>query len=101
MKLPPLSDDRGLYNAETGKLRDYVRIDEKTPPMFFAHAFDDRVPVQNCLLPYLALKQAGVPSELHIYDRGGHGYGLRPTDEPVTHWPARCAEWLSAAKIVR
>jgi acetyl esterase/lipase len=90
----------GFYDPEAGKLREHVQIDAQTPPMFFAHAFDDNVPVQNSVLPFLALKQAGVAAELHVYDRGGHGYGLRPTDQPVTRWPERCAEWLRAAGIV-
>jgi hypothetical protein len=45
---------------------------------------------------FLALKKLGVPSELHIYDAGGHGYGLRRDEKfPVTTWPARCEDWLA------
>jgi hypothetical protein len=42
----------------------------------------------------LALKKAGVPADLHIWEKGGHGYGLRETDQPVTRWPARAEDWL-------
>ena len=64
--------------------------------MFFVHAWDDRIDPRNDLLLAAAAKAAGVPCELHIYDTGGHGYGLRPqAGKPVTTWPARCAEWMA------
>jgi acetyl esterase/lipase len=47
---------------------------------------------------YLALKRAGVPAELHVYATGGHGFGLRPTSQPCSTWPARCEEWLRNQK---
>jgi acetyl esterase/lipase len=81
------------------KLQDYVRVTKDTPPTFLVQAFDDGVPVESSVLFLLALKKAGVPSELHVYDRGGHGYGLRPTDMPVTSWPKRCEDWLKARGI--
>ena len=43
---------------------------------------------------YAALRKAGVPAELHIYERGPHGVGLAPTDEVLSTWPARLADWL-------
>lgn len=77
-------------------------ITKDTPPMFFVHAFDDGVPVQNALLLAAELKKADVPAELHIYDTGGHGYGLRPVAElPVTTWPARAAEWLARRGLLQ
>lgn len=82
--------------ADPSRLRPEVVVPPRCPPFFLVHAQDDRVPVENSVRLYLALKQAGVPAELHVYDRGGHGYGLRPTEQPVTHWPARCADWLRA-----
>jgi acetyl esterase/lipase len=88
----------GLVDREDKtRLRDHVRVTKDTPSTFLVHAFDDGVPVENSLLFYLALKKAGVASELHAYDRGGHGYGLRPTEQPVTSWPKRCEEWLKAS----
>jgi dipeptidyl aminopeptidase/acylaminoacyl peptidase len=62
--------------------------------MFFAHAFDDRVTVLSSLALAAELKKAGVSAELHVYASGGHGYGLRPTDEPVTHWPKPAEAWM-------
>jgi hypothetical protein len=65
--------------------------------MFLVHASDDdergAQPEQSLAL-YGALRGAGVPVELHIYDEGGHGFGVRRSRRPVSRWPARCAEWL-------
>jgi acetyl esterase/lipase len=81
-------------NKERDALLPEVRVTEKTPPMFFVHAGDDRVPAENSVLLYLALKRAGVPAELHVYASGGHGFGLRPSDQPCSKWPQRCEEWM-------
>lgn len=91
----------GLITKERDRLRDDVRVTEKAPPMFFAHAYDDGVPIENALLMYLRLKQVGVPAELHAYASGGHGFGLRPTDQPCTRWPQRCEQWLRDVKVLR
>jgi len=67
-----------------------------TPPTFLVQTQDDSVPVESSLYYFLALRAAGVRGELHVYPRGGHGYGLRPTDLPITRWPQRAEEWLRA-----
>ena len=72
-----------------------------TPPMFLVHAYNDPIPVENSVLLYLALKRADVPAELHAFASGGHGFGLRPTDEPCTHWPVHCEQWLTAARLAK
>lgn len=85
----------GLVDSKTGQLRESIKVTKETPPMFFAHAVDDGSIAENSVLLFLALKKAGVPSELHVYDAGGHGYGLREVPEfPVTTWNLRCGEWL-------
>ena len=90
-----------LLNDSNRALQDNLLVTEKAPPMFFIHAFDDRVRVENSVLLFQALKQAGVPSELHAYDAGGHGYGLRQVDNlPVTTWPSRCEDWLRRQRWV-
>lgn len=78
------------------ELRDYVKVDAKTPPMFLVHAYDDPVPVANSLLVAADCKKAGVNAELHIYASGGHGYGMRKTGHPVNSWTERCAQWLES-----
>jgi acetyl esterase/lipase len=64
------------------------------PPTFLVQTEDDHLFVGGSLLYYRALKKASVPAEMHLYANGGHGYGLRPVDAPVTHWPALAASWL-------
>ncbi|HCN77692.1 MAG TPA: hypothetical protein DIT13_10930 [Verrucomicrobiales bacterium] len=84
----------GFYGKATGGLKPYLKVTKDTPPMFFAMAQDDHVNSLNCTVLYTALSQAKVLSELHLFIRGGHGYGLRPTLTPFTHWPNRAAKWL-------
>ena len=84
-----------LVNDQKSALRDDLMVTESSPPMFLVHAFDDPVPAESSLHMMLALKRANVASELHIYDAGGHGYGLRQVkDHPVTTWPRPCEDWL-------
>ena len=83
------------YDDKAGKLRDDLIFSKDVPPLFFVHAWNDPIDPRNSLLLGAAAKAAGVPCEVHLYDTGGHGYGLRPqADKPVTSWPVRCAEWL-------
>lgn len=84
----------GMANRDNTALAEYVKVTDKTPPIFFAHAFDDGVRIENCLLMGMELKKHNIPFELHIYSEGGHGYGLRKTDRPVTTWNLRCGEWM-------
>ena len=91
----------GLYDDKVGKLRDYVKPDKETPPMFLVHAFDDRVDPRNSLLLANELKGAGVSCELHIYATGGHGYGMRNTGHPVNAWPQRLMEWMTKQGYVK
>src|SRR4051812_47417912 len=79
---------------QNGNLRPKYQPTKKTPPMFFAFAMDDRVPVEGSFALAKALKTVGVPAELHMYDAGGHGFGMRKSEFPVHTWPARCAEWM-------
>jgi len=77
------------------KLNSDVAVSSGTPPTFLIMAADDPVHVENVLGYALALKQAKVPVELHVYPTGGHGYGLRHTEQTVTTWPDRAADWLN------
>lgn len=84
------------FDEKAGGFRDDLTVPKNAPPLFFVHAWDDRIDPRNALLLAAQAKAAGIPCELHIYDAGGHGYGLRPVAElPVTTWPARCAEWMA------
>ncbi len=71
-----------------------IPVTERTPPSFIVQAEDDPVHVESATVYFLALKNAKVPAELHIYAAGEHGYGLRHTDFPVTDWPKLVETWL-------
>jgi acetyl esterase/lipase len=72
----------------------------QTPPTFLVQAEDDTVHVENSVVYFLALKNANVPAELHIYAQGGHGYGLRRTELPVTTWPQTVEIWLHTIHVL-
>jgi acetyl esterase/lipase len=71
-----------------------IPVTASTPPAFLVQAEDDPVHVENAIEYFMALKKAGVPAELHVYAKGGHGYGLRLTPDQVTHWPELAVKWL-------
>jgi acetyl esterase/lipase len=78
-----------------------VRVTSRTPPTFLLQAEDDPVdPVENSLVYHVELRKAGVPVEMHLYMRGGHAYGLRPTSFPVTEWPRLVERWLASLGMV-
>lgn len=71
------------------------QVNAQTPPTFLFHTANDRtVPVENSVQFFLALRKAGVPAELHVYENGPHGVGLAPTDAALSSWPARLEAWL-------
>ncbi len=76
-----------------------LQVTEKTPPTFLIHATDDKgVPVENSLLFYQALKDKGVPAEMHIYPTGGHGFGLGIGKGYLETWTDRLVDWLRGLK---
>ena len=77
-----------------GGIPEEATITGNCPPFFMVIAHDDRDRSVAVAELYIALKQANVSAELHIYESGGHGYGLRPTELPVTRWPDRMEEWM-------
>lgn len=72
------------------------QVNAQTPPTFLLTTTGDSVvPAQNCLLMYEALKKAGVPCEMHVFEKGQHGYGMKDTHEPVTDfWPSLLEAWM-------
>lgn len=71
------------------------QVTDLTPPTFLFHTTEDRgVPPENSVHFYLALRRAGVPAELHIYEKGRHGVGLGGKDPILSTWPGRCRDWM-------
>jgi acetyl esterase/lipase len=78
------------------------QVTSETPPAFLvASSADTVVPAENSVLFYLALRKAKVPAELHVYEKGNHGFGMAQSDPVVGTWPARCADWLRLHKFVK
>ncbi len=75
-----------------------LQITEKTPPAFLVHSADDKaVPIKNSMTYYEALSKLNIPSELHVFQKGGHGYGLAVNRETQSAWPDLCLRWLKAS----
>lgn len=78
------------------------QVTAETPPTFLFHTnADTGVPAENSVYYYLALRKAGVPAELHIYEKGPHGVGLGWSDAILGTWPARLADWMRTRSIIR
>ncbi len=78
-----------------------VPVTRRTPPTFLLQAEDDYVDnVDDSLAYYIALKNAGVPAEMHLYAHGGHAFGLRRTKFPITGWPRLVETWLGTIGMI-
>ena len=88
--------------ALVASLSNETQVTARTPPTFLFHTDADRtVPAENSVQFYLALRKAGVPAEMHIYQPGGHGVGLAQKDPVLSTWPERLAVWLKAQGAIR
>jgi acetyl esterase/lipase len=78
-----------------------IPVTSQTPPTFLLQAEDDHVDnVDDSLAYYIALKKAGVPVEMHLYTQGGHAFGLRRTELPITGWPELVETWLGMIGMI-
>ncbi len=78
-----------------------TQVTSLTPPTFLVHTDQDRaVPAENSIFFYLALRKAGVPAELHIYQQGRHGLGMAPDDPVFSSWPERLRDWLEVQGLL-
>jgi acetyl esterase/lipase len=80
--------------TRSGTLSRQCKTSKDTPRTILFQTQDDRVMVENSIYYYLALKRSHIPSELHIYPTGGHGYGLRSSSFGISEWPVICKKWL-------
>jgi acetyl esterase/lipase len=91
----------GWLNGTGGKASPSVAPTPETPPTFLVMAENDYTAhVENALVYFQALKDAKIPAELHLFTQGGHGFGLRPTELPISHWPALAETWLHTIHIL-
>jgi acetyl esterase/lipase len=90
-------------NSENGKrvLNPDISFTAETPPTFLLHSKDDKTnPVEYSLVYSDALKKLKVPVEMHLFAKGGHAFGLRRTDLPITKWPELVEAWLRKMKVI-
>ena len=88
------------HTSKNFELNPYVPVTKRTPPTFILQAEDDPVDaVENSLVYFAGLKKVGVPAEMHLYAHGGHAFGLRRTESPITAWPQLVEEWLRTIGI--
>lgn len=84
-----------LKHKEKDELAPGLRVPEGTPPVFLVHGNDDIVSTpEHSIFMYLALKRAGIPTELHIYANTTHDFGVRASGRPYSSWTKACEHWL-------
>lgn len=77
-----------------------LKVSSATPPTMLIQAEDDNPHIYSSLFYYYALKEAGVPAWMHLYSKGGHGYGLRDTGAAVNEWPDRVEDWFREIGVI-
>jgi len=91
-------------NPDPEKVRFYSgeqNVTATTPPTFLVHASDDgTVKVENSINMYLAIQKRGIPVEMHIFEKGGHGFGLDKCTGTALSWPERCKSWMEQRKLL-
>jgi acetyl esterase/lipase len=106
----PYSHPASLHNLlgdnPDPQLLDYLSNDlhvtSETPPTFlFTTSADRRVPAENSVYFYLALHKAGVPAELHVFEKGAHGVGLDLSDPALGQWPILLTNWMRQRGLLR
>ena len=87
-----------VAKENTFQLLPEIKVTAKSPPMCLIHAHDDKgvtSPSGSALL-YLEYKKLNLPAELHIYTKGGHGFGMKQSGLPVADWAIRAGEWMAS-----
>jgi len=92
--------------GQSPKLVEYfsneLHVTKNTPSAFIVQAEDDKtVPVQNSIDYFTALKNQNIPAELHIYQKGGHGFGLAKDKGTASQWPSACINWLKEIGMIK
>jgi acetyl esterase/lipase len=91
----------GWLDGPNGKVDPSVAPTLQVPPTFLVMAENDYTAhVENALIYFQALKDVKVPAELHLFTQGGHGFGMRPTDLPISHWGSLAETWLHTIHIL-
>jgi acetyl esterase/lipase len=91
-----------MYDPEKDSLVAGIDVAKTCPSTFIVHTDDDHSSSLGAVMFYAGLKKHAIPSELHVYGNGGHGYGLRPVQgSEISTWPAHAANWLGARGLLK
>ena len=95
-----------LKAKDKNELAPGIQIPPDTPPVFLAHASDDKISYggslsENSAIMYMALKGAGIPAELHIYATGDHDFGVRQNEKLPSSWTDLCVRWLRSQGLLK
>ena len=91
-----------IWDEKQNALIAPLTVTGQTPPTFLVHAHDDSASSLSSVYLYAALKQNKVPAELHVFQNGGHGYGLRPVaGSNINTWPSRAEDWLRQRGVLK
>lgn len=91
-----------MYDAAKDSLVEGIQVPKDCPPTYIVHTDDDRSSSLGAVHFYVGLKKHGIPSELHVYGNGGHGYGLRPViGSQISTWPDHAAHWLGTRGLLK
>ena len=87
-----------VTKEDTFHLRPEIKVTEKSPPMCLVHAGDDKnvTSSSGSALLYLEYKKLNLPAELHIYAKGGHGFGMKKSGLPTAEWLVHVGEWMGS-----
>jgi acetyl esterase/lipase len=84
------------------KLSNEKQVTPQTPPTFLVHTWEDKaVPAENSIQFYLALREAKVPAEMHVFLKGRHGVGLGRDHGPIGTWPELCRQWMNTSGFLQ
>jgi len=86
-------------DGENFQLSPEIQVSPKTPPTMLIQSEDDQL-INSSLFYYYALKEAGVPVWMHLYNKGGHGYGIRDTGAVINSWPDRAEDWFREIGVI-
>jgi dipeptidyl aminopeptidase/acylaminoacyl peptidase len=108
---PVISFDTTVYHAgsrrnlignkpseeQVRRFSNELQITSDTPPAFLVHSADDKaVPVKNSILYFEGLNKKNIPVEMHVFQKGGHGYGMSVDKGTQSAWPGLCIKWLNS-----
>ena len=91
-----------VMNPKTNQLWPHMKLSKKSAPVFIVHTHDDASTSLGSVAIYSELKKAGVSAELHVYENGGHGYGMRDVENSnIGNWRRAANDWLLRRKLGR